>query len=174
MGKLNLARFRAGYKANLVSRRRTSFAWVPSGMLYRIKCDCMSKLELNRRGWLKLSLTSALASSCLRGRSAPSACAPAIPGITRPQTVDPAPPHPVTRQNGNHNQSPMPNVGFSHIFHFTGKVARCIGFHGMGTDNHGNRLAWGLRHRLQLHGWRILGRAPASARHFRSYLIHGL
>jgi hypothetical protein len=37
----------------------------------------------------------------------------------------------------------MPNVELSSIYHFKGKLARCSGFHGMGTDNQGNRLAWG-------------------------------
>jgi hypothetical protein len=36
-----------------------------------------------------------------------------------------------------------PNVELSNIYHFKGKLARCSGFHGMGTDNEGNRLAWG-------------------------------
>jgi len=37
----------------------------------------------------------------------------------------------------------MPNVELSSIYHFKGKLARCNGFHGMGTDNKGNRLSWG-------------------------------
>jgi hypothetical protein len=37
----------------------------------------------------------------------------------------------------------MANVELSNIYHFKGKLARCNGFHGMGTDNQGNRLAWG-------------------------------
>ena len=52
-------------------------------------------------------------------------------------------PIPWLDKNGNHNQSPMPNVELSNIYHFKGKLARCNGFHGMGTDNKGNRLAWG-------------------------------
>ena len=39
----------------------------------------------------------------------------------------------------------MANVELSNIFHFKGKLARCNGFHGMDTDNKGNRLAWGTR-----------------------------
>ena len=38
---------------------------------------------------------------------------------------------------------PKPGVELSNIFHFKGKLARCAGFTGMGTDNKGNRLAWG-------------------------------
>jgi hypothetical protein len=37
----------------------------------------------------------------------------------------------------------MPNVELSSIYHFKGKLGRCSGFQGMGTDNKGNRLAWG-------------------------------
>jgi len=38
---------------------------------------------------------------------------------------------------------PKANVELNHIFHFKGKLARCAGLTGMGTDNHGNRLASG-------------------------------
>jgi hypothetical protein len=70
-------------------------------------------------------------------------CAPAIPNGT-PANGGPCPyPIPWLDKNGNHNQMPKPNVELSHIFHFKGKLARCAGFTGMGTDNHGNRLAWG-------------------------------
>ena len=31
----------------------------------------------------------------------------------------------------------------SHIYHFKGLVARCANFAGMGTDNRGNRIAFG-------------------------------
>jgi hypothetical protein len=52
-------------------------------------------------------------------------------------------PIPWLDKNGNHNQSPKDNVELSNIFHFKGKIARCAGFTGMGTDNQGNRLAFG-------------------------------
>jgi hypothetical protein len=38
---------------------------------------------------------------------------------------------------------PKANTELSHIFHFKGKLARCSGFTGMGTDNKGNRLPFG-------------------------------
>jgi len=38
---------------------------------------------------------------------------------------------------------PRANVELNQIFHFKGKLARGAGFTGTGTDNHGNRLAWG-------------------------------
>jgi hypothetical protein len=37
----------------------------------------------------------------------------------------------------------MPNVELSSIYQFKGRLARCDGFHGLGADNKGNRLAWG-------------------------------
>jgi hypothetical protein len=109
----------------------------------------VSRLELNRRHWLKLGFTSAVVAS-LRGRllgvqSAPQGCAPPIPQNHEPSNGGPCPyPIPWLDKNGNHNQiPPMPNIELSHIYHFKGKLARCNGFHGMGADNKGNRLAWG-------------------------------
>jgi hypothetical protein len=69
-------------------------------------------------------------------------CSPPIPsgpfnGSTCPFPI------PWLDKNGNHNQAPKDDVELSNIFHFKGKVARCAGFTGMGTDNKGNRLAFG-------------------------------
>ncbi len=44
---------------------------------------------------------------------------------------------------GSHNQAAGPNSEPSHIFHFKGRVVRCNSFAGMGTDNQGNRIAFG-------------------------------
>jgi hypothetical protein len=44
---------------------------------------------------------------------------------------------------GSHNQPAGPNMEPSHIYHFKGLVTRCNGFVGMGTDNKGNRIAFG-------------------------------
>ena len=52
-------------------------------------------------------------------------------------------PIPWLDKNGSHNQPAGPNLEPSHIYHFTGRVARCAGFVGMGTDNKGNRIAFG-------------------------------
>lgn len=52
-------------------------------------------------------------------------------------------PIPWLDKNGSHNQPAGPNLEPSHIFHFKGRVARCSTFTGMGTDNHGNRIAFG-------------------------------
>jgi hypothetical protein len=52
-------------------------------------------------------------------------------------------PVPWLDKNGSHNQSPGPNSEPSSIYHFKGQVARCNDFKGMGTDNDGNRIAFG-------------------------------
>lgn len=52
-------------------------------------------------------------------------------------------PIPWLDKNGSHNQPAGPNLELSHIYHFKGRVARCSRFTGMGTDNQGNRLAFG-------------------------------
>jgi hypothetical protein len=107
-----------------------------------------SDLERNRRRLLKLGVASIVSASLpggpLHAQSAPSSCSPPIPQNHEPSNGGPCPyPIPWLDKNGNHNQSPMPNVELSNIYHFKGKLARCNGFHGMGTDNKGNRLAWG-------------------------------
>jgi hypothetical protein len=106
------------------------------------------RFDLDRRRWLKLGVTS-VAAALLRGtlldaQSAPQPCAPPIPQNHEPSNGGPCPyPIPWLDKNGNHNQPAMPNVELSSIYHFKGKLARCNGLHGMGTDNKGNRLAWG-------------------------------
>ena len=110
--------------------------------------DHVSQLELDRRRWLKLSVTSAaaawLSGPLLEAQSAQPNCAPPVPLNHEPSNGGPCPyPIPWLDKNGNHNQSPMPNVELSNIYHFKGKLARCNGFHGMGTDDRGNRFAWG-------------------------------
>jgi hypothetical protein len=52
-------------------------------------------------------------------------------------------PIPWLDKNGSHNQPAGPNLEPSHIYHFKGQVARCSTFTGMGTDNQGNRIAFG-------------------------------
>jgi len=52
-------------------------------------------------------------------------------------------PIPWLDKNGSHNQPAGPNLEPSHIYHFKGLVARCSTFTGMGTDNKGNRIAFG-------------------------------
>jgi hypothetical protein len=52
-------------------------------------------------------------------------------------------PIPWLDKNGSHNQPARPLLEPSHIYHFKGRVARCADFVGMGTDNEGNRIAFG-------------------------------
>jgi hypothetical protein len=52
-------------------------------------------------------------------------------------------PIPWLDKNGSHNQPAAANLEPSHIYHFKGRVARCSTFTGMGTDNQGNRFAFG-------------------------------
>jgi hypothetical protein len=110
--------------------------------------DHSPDLKLNRRRLLKLGVASIAAASLpgrlLHAQSAQQSCSPPIPQSHAPSNGGPCPyPIPWLDKNGNHNQSPMPNVELSNIYHFKGKLARCNGFHGMGTDKKGNRLAWG-------------------------------
>jgi len=110
--------------------------------------DRSSDLELDRRHLLKLGVASivaaALPDGLLHRQSPAQSCSPAIPQDHAPSNGGPCPyPIPWLDKNGNHNQSPMPSVELSNIYHFKGKLARCNGFHGMGTDNKGTRLAWG-------------------------------
>jgi hypothetical protein len=91
---------------------------------------------------------AAAIASLLPGRllaAGQSNCAPPIPK-SGPANGGPCPyPIPWLDKNGNHNQMPQPTLDLelNHIFHFKGKLGRCVGFTGMGTDNQGNRLAWG-------------------------------
>jgi hypothetical protein len=110
--------------------------------------DRVSGFALNRRRWLKLGIISsaaaALPGTLLRAQSDRQACAPSIPQNHEPSNGGSCPyPIPWLDKNGNHNQPAGPNVELSSIYHFKGKLARCNGFHGMGTDHQGNRLAWG-------------------------------
>ena len=109
-----------------------------------------SGLGLDRRGLLKFGVAWLVASAApirlvaQANEANDKQCAPPIPQNHAPSNGGPCPyPIPWLDKNGNHNQSPMPNVELSNIYHFKGKLARCNGFHGMGTDNKGNRLAWG-------------------------------
>lgn len=98
----------------------------------------VSRPRHNRRDLLK---SSALA---LLPLAIPSANH--VLGDQQPMTAnggtDPYP-IPWLDKNGSHNQPAGPNLEPSHIYHFKGRVARCSTFTGMGTDNQGNRIAFG-------------------------------
>ena len=113
-----------------------------------MRSDRVLGFEVNRRRWLRLSVSSVLGMKLtgmgLNAQSVDQSCAPSVSQNHEPSNGGPCPyPIPWLDKNGNHNQSPMPNVELSNIYHFKGQLARCNGFHGMGTDNKGNRLAWG-------------------------------
>ena len=90
-----------------------------------------------------LSTTARAAAALLL---APTIAESQQPQSQRPMTAnggtDPYP-IPWLDKNGSHNQPAGPNLEPSHIYHFKGRVARCSTFTGMGTDNHGNRIAFG-------------------------------
>jgi hypothetical protein len=105
--------------------------------------DLVGRRRLLGLGFASLAV-AALRGSSLNAQPQSTSCGPQIPLDHVPSNGGPCPyPIPWLDKNGNHNQSPAPNVELSNIFHFQGKLARCNGFHGMGTDNKGNRLAWG-------------------------------
>jgi hypothetical protein len=101
--------------------------------------------DIRRRRFLQLSAAAAgftSMSAFAPTLFASENCSPPIPsgpfnGSTCPFPI------PWLDKNGNHNQAPKADVELSNIFHFKGKIARCAGFTGMGTDNKGNRLAFG-------------------------------
>src|SRR5579872_2156164 len=64
---------------------------------------------------------------------------------TRATANGDAAPYPIPwlDKNGSHNQPAGPDLEPSHIYHFKGRVARCSTFSGVGTDNKGNRIAFG-------------------------------
>jgi hypothetical protein len=71
---------------------------------------------------------------------------PTLGSLENPRTANgSADPYPIPwlDKNGSHNQPAGPNLEPSHIYHFKGLVARCSTFTGMGTDNQGNRIAFG-------------------------------
>ena len=94
----------------------------------------------SRRRFLQMS---GMVAAVLGGsRFAAADCAPPIP--KGPSNGGSCPyPIPWLDKNGSHNQPAAPNVELSSIFHFKGKLARCSGFTGAGTDNDGNRLPFG-------------------------------
>ena len=101
-----------------------------------------------RRGLLRASTAAAGLSVLTPLFSVPllgaEVCQPPIPKNHEPSNGGSCPfPIPWLDKNGNHNQMPKADVELSNIFHFQGKLGRCAGFTGMGTDNKGNRMAFG-------------------------------
>ena len=92
----------------------------------------------DRRKLLKSGAAALLPLAVSNGNSKPLAQQP----MTANGGVDPYP-IPWLDKNGSHNQPAAANLEPSHIYHFNGRVARCSTFTGMGTDNQGNRIAFG-------------------------------
>jgi hypothetical protein len=97
--------------------------------------------EHSRRSRRDILKSSAVALLPLAIPSAKSSCQPQQP-MTANGGTDPYP-IPWLDKNGSHNQPAGPNLEPSHIYHFKGRVARCSTFTGMGSDNQGNRIAFG-------------------------------
>ena len=105
----------------------------------------MSPLHINRRQFLGSSAAALAAGATMLmqpqiGRAAAEKSDAALPAFNG--TTDPFP-VPWLDKNGSHNQSPGPGMDPSSIYHFKGRVARANDFKGMGTDNKGNRIAFG-------------------------------
>lgn len=101
----------------------------------------------SRRSVLQAAASSALIApvlSQLAAAATPSTSEPDAPARLSNGGSDPFP-IPWLDKNGNHNQPAGPNAEASHVYHFKGRVGRCAGFTGMGTDNAGNRLAFGTK-----------------------------
>jgi hypothetical protein len=112
-------------------------------LLICLDTEVFMKTGISRRGFL-LSGASLTAVSGLQVLG--PAIAAADPVGKEPFTYDGSTypcPIPWLDKNGSHNQSAGPNLEPSHIYHFKGKVARCADFIGMGTENQGNRVAFG-------------------------------
>ena len=114
-------------------------------MSFLEKRELCVQCTINRRQFLRsgAGLAAAGASTLLLPRvTAAQKGAPEPDGLPSNGSTDPYP-IPWLDRNGSHNQSPGPGMEPSNIYHFKGQVARCNNFTGMGTDNKGNRIAFG-------------------------------
>jgi hypothetical protein len=99
--------------------------------------------NMNRRGFLQAGLGLAAGAAFGFPDPAGGQTAGKPGGSAGPDGSSDPDPIPWLDKNGSHNQSPGPEMEPSSIFHFRGRVARCNNFTGMGTDNRGNRIAFG-------------------------------
>ena len=106
----------------------------------------MSSTDDRRSGYTRRKFVSTVGvisgASLLLPRQAASNESPESKLRTYNGGTDPYP-IPWLDKNGSHNQPAGPQSEPSHIYHFKGRVARCADFVGMGTDNKGNRIAFG-------------------------------
>ena len=98
-----------------------------------LSCTLEIPMTISRRNVLK----SVIAIPFLAPFSARTLDAQTANGSAEPYPI------PWLDKNGSHNQPAGPNLEPSHILHFKGRVARSSTFVGMGTDNAGNRIAFG-------------------------------
>ena len=106
----------------------------------------MSSTDDRRSGYTRRKFVSTVGvisgASLLLPRQAASNESPESKLRTYNGGTDPYP-IPWLDKNGSHNQPAGPKSEPSHIYHFKGRVGRCADFVGMGTDNKGNRIAFG-------------------------------
>ena len=97
-----------------------------------------------RRGFLStLSIASGASASLLLSRDTAAGNEPPQSKLVTYNGGSDPYPIPWLDKNGSHNQPAGPQLEPSHIYHFKGRVGRCADFVGMGTDNKGNRIAFG-------------------------------
>ena len=97
-----------------------------------------------RRSFLTtLSIASGTSASFLLSRNSAAGDKPQPSKLTTYNGGTDPYPIPWLDKNGSHNQPAGPQLEPSHIYHFNGRVARCADFAGMGTDDKGNRIAFG-------------------------------
>ncbi len=102
----------------------------------------LSHHGLSRRHFLITGAALAATSALSLGRANSEDKLSGVEPFVYDGSTDPYP-IPWLDKNGSHNQPAGLDKEPSHIYHFKGKIARCAGFSGMGTDNQGNRLAFG-------------------------------
>lgn len=97
----------------------------------------LSAFRIGRRDLLKVSGAAATGLTIPLGAGKTEQTPMTANGGTEPFPI------PWLDKNGSHNQPAGANLEPSHIYHLNGRVARCSTFTGMGTDNRGNRIAFG-------------------------------
>jgi len=110
------------------------------------QCAAMNPTDDPRSGYTRRRFVSTIGiasgASLLLSREAASNDPPESKLRTYNGGTDPYP-IPWLDKNGSHNQPAGPQLEPSHIYHFKGRVGRCADFTGVGTDNKGNRIAFG-------------------------------
>jgi hypothetical protein len=103
------------------------------------------KTFLSRRRFLGVGTAAGAALAPRWGWWAAQAASAPATGRVYPDGPPGPFPIPWLDKNGSHNQPAGPDLEPSHIYHFKGRVARCAGFNGVGTDGAGQRLLFGTR-----------------------------